>query len=608
VLGTLLTGLLFYCQTAEVRPNILWLSSEDNGPHLGSYGDSYADTPNLDALAARGLRYQRAWSNAPICSVARTTLITGRYANSLGAHHHRSRLPSPEALRFFPQLLRQAGYFCTNNSKEDYNLSKPGKVWDQSDPTAHWRNRKSGQPFFAVFNITASHESQIRSRPHALIHDPDKALLPSYHPDTPEVRHDWAQYYDQMTVMDARMGRILAQLEADGLAQDTIVFYFGDHGSGMPRHKRWAGDSGQRVPIIVHIPDKFKHLRPPDYRAGQMSKRLVSFVDFAPTVLALAGLHADSEPVIEAMQGTRFLGRDLGPGPEYLYGFRGRIDERADHVRSISDGRFVFLNSYVPGQPHGKHVWYQFDTPTTRIWHQLFVQGRLNAAQARYWQPRPRQELYDLHNDPDEIHNLIDQPQMQAHLQRLRTAMRSHLIEIQDLGFLPEAEMLARFQSGLPIPVERLIDAAETSGDPDAPLSKLLTACAAPEAGVRWWGLRGLATRNPEVQRKHLPLLLQMQKDVSADVQILAASAVVSLGSELQARTALLQLCELADPSQSPFFVALAAWQALDQLEKLARPVKERIRQIQLENEQVSRQFRFYLPRIQQQTLLGLAD
>jgi arylsulfatase A-like enzyme len=601
MLGTFLTGLLFLFQAAEVRPNILWLSSEDNGPQLGSYGDSYAQTPNLDALAKRGLRYQRAWSNSPVCSVARTTLITGRYANSLGAHHHRSLLPSPEGCEFFPQALRRAGYYCTNNSKEDYNLTKPGKVWDQSNRQAHWRNRKPGQPFFAVFNITASHESKIRARPHTLKHDPAAAPLPSYHPDTPEVRHDWAQYYDQLAVMDARMGEILAQLETDGLVENTIVFYFGDHGSGMPRHKRWAGDSGLRVPLIVHIPKKFQHLRPPDYRAGGRSERLVSFVDFAPTVLALAGITAPTH-----MQGQAFLGPALKPGPPFLYGFRGRMDERSDHVRSITDGRYVFLNSYLPGKPHGQHVWYMFDTPTTRIWHDLFLQGKLNAVQARYWQPRPRHELYDLQNDPDEVQNLAERPDLQRQQKRLQQALQTHLLQIQDLGFLPEAEMLSRIKAGQEIPVAELMATAEASGDPKTPLTKLLSACAAKEAGVRWWALRGLALRQTEELQGQLPLLSRMQADSCADVQVVAAQMVVRLGSPAQIRNALSQLCQLADPAQSDFFVALAAWQALDDLNERALPAKAQIGQIRVQNEQLARKFRFYLPRIKEQTMRDL--
>ena len=269
---------------AADRPNILWISSEDNGQHLGCYGDEYADTPNLDAFAKTGMRYKTAWSNAPVCAPARTTIISGMYPPSTGSQHMRSTTQLPteiagEAVKMFPAFLREAGYYCTNASKEDYNLDKTGQVWDQSNGKAHWKNRDEGQPFFAVFNETVSHESKIRSKPHELVHDPAGVRVPAYHPDIPEVRRDWAQYYDKLTEMDRRLGKHLKDLEKAGLADETIVFYWGDHGSGMPRSKRTPLDSGLRVPMIVRFPDKFKHLAPPEYQVDGESDRLVSFVD-----------------------------------------------------------------------------------------------------------------------------------------------------------------------------------------------------------------------------------------------------------------------------------------------------------------------------------------
>lgn len=279
------------CAAADdARPNILWITSEDNGPHLGCYGDDYATTPNLDALAERSLLYRNCWSNAPVCAPARTTIISGVYPPATGSQHMRSMVPMPDFMRMYPQILRQAGYYCTNNSKEDYNLAKPDGVWDESSRNAHWKNRQDGQPFFAIFNHTISHESQLRKRPHKAVHDPAGVRVPAYHPDTPEVRQDWAQYYDKLTEMDRLVGRNLKELEEAGLADDTIVMYYGDHGSGMPRNKRWPYSSGLRVPLIVHIPEKFAHLRPDDYQAGGETGRLVSFVDLAPTLLSLAGI------------------------------------------------------------------------------------------------------------------------------------------------------------------------------------------------------------------------------------------------------------------------------------------------------------------------------
>ena len=275
---------------AAERPNILWITSEDHGPHLGAYGDDYADTPNLDALARRGMLYRHAWSTAPVCAPARTTIISGVYPPSSGAQHMRSRVRLPGSIKLYPQYLREAGYYCTNNSKEDYNIEKPGRVWDESSGEAHWRKRGAEQPFFAVFNFTQSHESQIRARPPKLKHDPAKVRVPAYHPDTPEVRLDWAQYYDKVSEVDALAGNVLSELAADGLAEDTIVFFYAAHGPGMPRGKRWTYNSGLHVPLIVYVPEKYHGLAGLGYKPGGESDRLVGFIDLAPTVLSLAGI------------------------------------------------------------------------------------------------------------------------------------------------------------------------------------------------------------------------------------------------------------------------------------------------------------------------------
>ena len=250
-LNFLFLAALFAATTANGKqPNILWITSEDNGPQLGCYGDDYANTPNIDRLAEQSLRYHRCWSNAPVCAPARTTIISGMYATSLGGHHMRSGVRVPPSFDTYPDILRKAGYYCTNNSKKDYNFAAEDGGWNDSGRKAHWRNRpEKDTPFFSIFNFTVSHESKIRTRPHQLKHDPAKAPLPAYHPDTAEVRHDWAQYYDKMTEMDQQVGEILAELEADGLNESTIIFYYGDHGSGMPRSKRWPFDSGLRVPL-----------------------------------------------------------------------------------------------------------------------------------------------------------------------------------------------------------------------------------------------------------------------------------------------------------------------------------------------------------------------
>src|SRR5688572_20038778 len=362
---------------AADKPNILWLTSEDHGPEMGCYGDANARTPNVDALAAKGMIFRRAWSNHPVCAPARTTIVAGMYGESTGAIHMRSMVAMPAGAKMYPELLREAGYYATNNQKEDYNLPKTPRTWDESSAQAHWRKRRAGQPFFAVFNSTKSHESQIRTRPHTAIADPAKMRVPAYHPDTPEVRQDWAQYYDKVSEADADAGARLKEIEEAGLADETIVFYYGDHGSGMPRSKRWPSDSGLHVPLVVYFPAKWKHLAPKEYQPGGKSDRMVSFVDLAPTVLSIAGVRPPSW-----MQGHAFAGPFQTEPQPYLYGARGRMDERFDGVRSITDGRYVYLRNFYPHVSQAQRVSYQFETPTTRVWRELFDQRKTNEAQS----------------------------------------------------------------------------------------------------------------------------------------------------------------------------------------------------------------------------------
>jgi len=432
LLFLILSLLSFTISSAADRPNILWITSEDNGPHLGCYGDEYADTPHIDSIAEQGMIYQNAWSTAPVCAPARTTIITGMYPPSLGAQHMRSSTRILEKFRLYPEYLREAGYYCTNNSKQDYNVPG-GNVWNESSNKAHWRNRKEGQPFFAIFNFTTSHESRIRRRPHTPVHDPAEVSVPDYHPDTPEVRRDWAQYYDKLTEMDQQVGKILQQLQEDELQKETIIFYYGDHGAGMPRSKRWPYSSGLRVPMIVSIPEKYRDLAGQDYQHGGSSERLVGFVDLAATVLSLAGIKPPDH-----MHGHAFHGQYEDQPQPYLFGFRGRMDERYDMVRVVGNGRYIYLRQFMPHRIYGEHVSYMFQTPTTQVWHQMYHNGKLNAAQSHFWEPKPAEELYDLKNDPHEVNNLAGDPAYAEELKRHREILDRWMKETDDQGQYPE--------------------------------------------------------------------------------------------------------------------------------------------------------------------------
>ncbi|GIW92575.1 MAG: sulfatase [Pirellulaceae bacterium] len=572
IVSVLLVGVDEWLRGAE-RPNILWLTSEDHGPHMGCYGDRLARTPHVDALARKGMIFTHAWSCVPVCAPARTAIITGMYPSSTGTIHMRSMVPLPSGVVLFPQLLREAGYYCTNNVKEDYNVPKPPGTWDDSSQRAHWRNRKPGQPFFAVFNSTKSHESQIRRRPHRLVTDPNAVQVPPYHPDTPEVRHDWAQYYDQVSEADADAGRRLAELEEDGLAEDTIVFYFADHGSGMPRHKRWAGQSGLHVPMVVYFPPKWQHLAPREYQIGGKSDRLVNFVDLAPTVLSIAGIQPPPW-----MQGRAFAGPYQEDPPQYTFGERARMDECGDCVRSVTDGRYVYLRNYWTHVSHGQYLPYQLTTPTTRIWRAMYLEGKTNAAQSRFWQvPREPEELYDLANDPHEIHNLAGSPEHREVLERMRRVLEEHQRAIRDVALLPEGQMHERSGGGSPydlarrpdaLPWERIQETADWASRLEAAeMGQLVERLSDPDPTVRYWAVMGVLMHGEAAVKASESTLGATLKDPSADVRITAARALAQWAAGEPTRTAARQLLlDYADPRKNGLFAALAALQALESL------------------------------------------
>lgn len=560
---------------AASRPNILWITCEDIGPHLHACGDDYSVTPNLDKLCQRGSIYMNAWSNAPVCAPARTTIISGVYPTSTGAEHMRSMTRMPAGWKMFPGYLREAGYYCSNNSKEDYNLEKPPGTWDDSSNRAHWRNRPSGQPFFSVFNLLITHESQIRTRPHTLVHDPAKARVPAYHPDTPEVRHDWAQYYDNITTMDTQAGRILADLEKDGLADSTIVFFYGDHGSGMPRNKRWPYNSGLNVSIVASFPEKFRHLAPKDYSVGAKNNRLVGFVDLAPSMLSLAGIKPP-----DFHQGQAFMGRYEAQPRTYSFGFRGRMDERYDCVRTVRNQRCVYVRNYMPHKIYGQHLNYMWETPTTRVWERLYKEGKLNDAQRKFWEPKPAEELYDLQSDRDEVNNLADSPAHRSVLEELRKAHREHELKIRDIGLLPEAEIHARAGNGAPYdaghtpavyPIERVLAAAEAAASlkaSDEP--KLAAALQNPDSGVRYWAVMGLLMRKKAAPVKAL-------QDSSPSVCIAAAESLGHYGKREDLTPAMNKLVALADPEKNGPYLSMQALAAIDSLGLKAKPWKDAI-------------------------------
>jgi N-sulfoglucosamine sulfohydrolase len=431
------------------RPNILWISTEDINPDLGCYGDSYAVTPNIDQLAAQGVRYTNVYSHAGVCAPTRSGIITGMYPTTIGTHHMRCKGVPPAYVKCFSEYLRAAGYYCTNNVKTDYQFDPPPSAWDENSNKAHWRNRGKDQPFFAIFNFTLSHESQIRNRTEGMLkrlasmapnerHDPDKAVLPPYYPDTPLVRQDWAQYYDIITLTDKLVANVLRELEDDSLAEDTIVWFWGDHGRGLPRAKRWIYDSGLHVPLIIRIPAKWRKLAMPDnpdaVEPGTVNDDLVAFIDFAPTMLSLAGIK-----IPDYIQGRAFLGGQKARPREYIFAARDRMDEAYDLIRAVHDKRYKYIRNYAWFLTRGQDIDYMNQMPTMQEMRRLNAEGKLEGPQKQYFEPtKPIEELYDTATDPHEVKNLAGDPKYKDVLQRMRRIHAKWARETGDVGLIPE--------------------------------------------------------------------------------------------------------------------------------------------------------------------------
>jgi arylsulfatase A-like enzyme len=434
------------------RPNILWITVEDMSPRLGAYGDDTVPTPTLDRLAREGVRFTRAFGVYGVCAPNRHALILGMYPTSTGAMAMRTwkrtsaidqitdpellaiptyeATPPPEA-RCFPEYLRAAGYFCTNNAKTDYQFRDPVTTWDESGKQAHWRNRpRTDMPFFSVFNFTVTHESGTFEARSPAVTDPSAVVLPPYYPDTPIVRRDLARHYDNIAATDGLVARVLGELEEDGLAASTIVFFFSDHGDGLPRAKRWVYDSGIHVPLIVRFPDGSD--------AGTTNGELVSFVDFAPTVLSLAGV-----AVPPHMQGQPFLGAAKASPRRYVYAARDRMDPAPETIRTVRDARFKYVRNYRPDLPYIGFIPYRDRAGIMQEIHRLAAEGGLGPEQWQLWATsKPLEELYDTESDPHEIHNLAGQPEHMEKLAELRQAHLKWTEETGDLGHISEEQLI----------------------------------------------------------------------------------------------------------------------------------------------------------------------
>ncbi|MDF1862377.1 MAG: sulfatase-like hydrolase/transferase [Verrucomicrobiales bacterium] len=495
------------CLHAADRPNVVWIVSEDNSKHyLKLFDDAGVETPNIAALAEDGVTFTRAFSNSPVCSVARTTLATGCYAPRIGTQfHRRSKLANlSQGLRLFPSYLREIGYYTTNNSKKDYNCVESEGTWDESSKTASWRDRPDKEaPFFHMESHGQSHESSLHFtedsyRTQKTKNDPEKVQLPPYFPDTPLFRYTYARYLDNIQTIDEIVGNTVAKLEEDGVLEDTFIFYFGDHGGVLPRGKGYIYESGLHVPLVIRIPENFRELV--NLEPGASNSGFVSFIDFGPTVLNLAGVDVPT-----AMDGEPFLGKNVTLAElakrDSTFGYADRFDEKYEMIRTLRIGDWKYIRSFQPYYPDGLQNNYRYKMLAYREWRDLYNEGKLGSDQRHFFEPKPAEMLFDLSTDPHEVNDLSADPSNQARLLEMRGKLSEKMRSLPDLSLFPENVL---YDEAMDAPVafgeknrgkiSTLLDTADLMlhpiSDSEAPLRSALRSA---DPMIRAWALTSCA-------------------------------------------------------------------------------------------------------------------
>jgi N-sulfoglucosamine sulfohydrolase len=515
----------------------------------------------LDKLASQGNRYTHAYANAPVCAVARSTLLTGMYSSTLGTHHMRCNVQLPESTPTYPKLFREAGYYCTNNSKKDYNsnFGSDSTLWNESSGKAHYKNRQQGQPFFSVFNITVTHESQLSQKriedyvakkqiPATPRIDPSDIDLPPYHPDLPEIRQDWARFHDLITLMDSMIGERLTELQELGLADDTIVFFYGDHGGQLARSKRFIYNAGTHVPLIIRFPEKWRHLATAG--PGSAVDHLVSFVDFPKTVLSICDL-----PVPDLMQGSIFLGPSRQSNPPRVHFYRDRMGERTDFSRAITDGRWYLIQNFMPHRPRGRDSRYGYQVQANwGAWQRHYDAGQCNAIQSQFFEPKPVVQLFDTESDPWHVKNLADDPSQTDRVAELQRELFMWMIETRDVGLIPEAMFHEftgdgnafatryEFAQSDQYPVDQLLRIVRecSHGDP-ARLREYRQLTSHDDPIARHWGAYALFLTKDSAPKSQRALREMISNDPMAANRVMAAQAIGVCGKPDLAFTAILK-------------------------------------------------------------------
>lgn len=546
----------FMTVNAQQKPNILWITIEDTSPEfIGSYGNKAARTPNIDQLAKEGVQFSNAFSTGTVCSPSRTAIITGVKTYCTGTGHHRSAIPLPAFIKGFPWYMQQAGYYTTNSSKTDYNVADEAgftkATWNESSGRAGWWNRRPGQPFFAVFNFNASHQSNTMTNPYeqykkAVLEHLDKKEtigddafeMPPFYRNSPEMRKEVARVYNSLSLTDKRIGELLERLKADGLMDSTIIIFYGDHGQGIPRGKTNGINFGFRVPFVIWFPEMYKHLSP--WGTEKVTDELVDFSDLAPSMLSLAGCH---QP--EHMTGRAFIGADRKKAPNYLILSSDRSDNGIDLVRAVTDGRYFYAKNFMPYMPQLRYIRYMEIGAIKQIMRNDFENGLLDSLQKSLLEPRAAEFLFDTKADPWETTNLSEQRQQRSRLMEMRAQLGKELVSKKDIMLLPEGEMVAISQRTNPYefrlkesdyPVHTIYKAAALSGFRDSrSLKQQVTLLGSSNKILRYWAITGLFSHPDAGLKPYLATIRQAMNDDYAPAAATGAALLYRLNGSKEA-------------------------------------------------------------------------
>lgn len=568
--------LLFACQSKEVLPppNIVWITSEDNSKHYMSlFDENGISVPNIEKLAKKGVTFKRAFSNGPVCSVARSTLISGCYAPRIGAQYHRKieQVPMPDSLLMFPAYLRKAGYYTTNNAKEDYNIVKSEGVWDESSRKASWRNRAMGQPFFHVQNFHVSHESSLFFTDEEMEEGmaagtQDSFYIHPYHPQTETFTYTNIRYRNKLRTMDEQVGKVIEKLAKDSLLENTFIFYFGDHGGVLPGSKGYVKEVGLHVPLVLYVPKKYENWSP--FKQGSETNSFVSFVDFGPTVLKLAGLD-----VPEGMNGKAFVGKGIKEKEvtkrNETFSYADRFDGKYDLVRAYRKGKYKYIRNFQPY--HHDALWndYRFRQTGYREWLQLHKEGKLNEIQASFFEAKDAEELYDLEADPFETRNLANSLDHQEALAEMRAGINEWITSSNDLSFIPEYRLLKEGAMKNPKKYgeehsEAIASYVATSDlmleDFDSVQKELETALQAKDPLERFWALTTCMSFGEEAKPIAARIRAIKSKDEDLMNRALAATYLTFTETENSIQDLEKELYQIEDPIEALWLLNEFAW------------------------------------------------